>query len=122
MTTEPSRQPSHLGEPRTCVLCTTVLVETSRARYCTRACQQRAYRLRHHQPSQLDLAAVEADLRRRRQRTTHLVYECGTCETRYLGQRRCTECNLFCRALGLGGPCPDCDELILVAELLGEEG
>ena len=68
------------------------------------------------------MTAVEANLRRRRARTAHVVYECRPCETRYLGERRCPDCNLFCRALGLGGPCPGCDDLILVAELLGEQG
>jgi hypothetical protein len=37
---------------------------------------------------------------------------------RFLGERRCPDCNRFCRALGLGGACPDCDTLLLVTELL----
>jgi hypothetical protein len=46
------------------------------------------------------------------------VYECTSCGERYLGERRCPECHLFNRNLGLGGPCPDCDHPIVLAELL----
>ncbi|MBV9169069.1 MAG: hypothetical protein JOZ81_03150 [Chloroflexi bacterium] len=89
-----------------------------RARYCSDACKQRAYRLR-----QVDLPAIEADqiradLRRRRQVVVHTIYECPACEARYLGARRCSDCNRFCRALGPGGTCPHCDEPILISELL----
>jgi hypothetical protein len=52
------------------------------------------------------------------ERLAHTLYECPTCGERYLGERRCPECNRFCRALGLGGPCPHCDEPVLLAELL----
>jgi hypothetical protein len=38
-----------------------------------------------------------------------------------VGQRRCPVCGLFCRALGLGGACPHCDELVLLTELLEPE-
>ena len=40
---------------------------------------------------------------------------------RTLGERRCQECGLFGRALGLAGHCPGCDEPILLGELLGLE-
>ena len=51
----------------------------------------------------------------------HMVYGCPICEQRYLGERRCPDCNRFCRKLGLGGTCPHCDEPVLIAELLGKE-
>jgi hypothetical protein len=51
----------------------------------------------------------------------HTLYECGGCGERLLGERRCADCNLFCRALGLGGRCPECDQPLLLAELLGQE-
>ena len=38
------------------------------------------------------------------------VYECPSCETRYLGEQRCPDCGIFCRRVGPGGPCPHCDE------------
>ena len=46
-----------------------------------------------------------------------VVYECPDCEQRYLDERRCPDCNLFCRRLDVGGPCPHCDELVALQEL-----
>ena len=51
----------------------------------------------------------------------HAVYECPVCETRLLGDRRCPDCHVSCRRLGPGGPCPHCDEPIVVAEHLPPE-
>lgn len=45
-----------------------------------------------------------------------VVYECGECGER-LTERRCPDCNLFTRRLGPGGPCPACDELVLIQEI-----
>lgn len=50
--------------------------------------------------------------------TEHTVYECPECETRYLGEQRCAECNRFCRVAGLGGACPDCEQPVLLSDLL----
>jgi hypothetical protein len=36
-------------------------------------------------------------------------------------KRCCSECQLFGRSVGLGGTCPDCDSVILLADLLGLE-
>jgi hypothetical protein len=47
------------------------------------------------------------------------VYECSVCGERFLGERRCPDCNLFGRNLGLGGTCPECDQIVLLCELLG---
>jgi hypothetical protein len=107
------------SEPSTrcCPACAGPL-PSARARYCSVACKQRAYRLRRPTPATGDLAALAADLRRRGRLATHTVYECPACETRFLGERRCAECNRFCRSLGLGGACPGCDEPIVLAELL----
>jgi len=46
------------------------------------------------------------------------VYECPTCDARVLGTQRCPDCNVFCRRLGPGGPCPHCDEPVALADLL----
>lgn len=122
MIDEPSREPSRTGtSSRTCLICGTAL-SPSQQRYCTRACQQNAYRLRHHQPLQLDVALLRAELKRRRQLAQHTVYECPSCETRSVGEQRCGECNTFARALGLGGHCPDCDSVLLVSDLLEQLG
>ena len=90
-----------------------------RAKYCSRACQQRGYRLRH-QPRTADLATVRTALQRRKALIDHTIYECGQCGDRFVGIRRCESCNLFCAALGPGGACPDCDHPVLVDDLLGE--
>ena len=105
---------------RRCSVCQTGRV-SSRARYCSTACKQHAYRLRQAAPPAADLEALTADLRRRQALVAHTIYECPSCETRYLAERRCPDCHLFCRRLGLGGPCPHCDDLVLVAEILDRE-
>ena len=55
-------------------------------------------------------------------RRAHTVYECTSCGERFVGVRRCPECNLFMPALGRGGVCIHCDEPLLVAELLDDGG
>jgi len=45
------------------------------------------------------------------------VYECPDCEVRYLNERRCTDCNLFCRRIDDGGNCPHCDEPVTISDL-----
>jgi hypothetical protein len=46
-----------------------------------------------------------------------VVYQCPECEARYLNERRCPDCALFCRRLDLGGHCPHCDEPVTLADL-----
>jgi hypothetical protein len=107
------------GQARTCPVCGHPFVASGRARYCSRACQQRAYRLRRV-PAVSDLVAGWAtQLRQSGALLAQTVYVCPSCEQRYLGDRRCDECNLFCRNLGPGGSCAGCDEIVTVAELLG---
>jgi hypothetical protein len=45
------------------------------------------------------------------------VYECPSCQTRYLGNQYCPDCRLFCRRIGAGGLCPSCDEPVALADL-----
>ncbi len=92
---------------------------STRAKYCSRAHQQRSYRLRHQTPIP-DLTLVRKALQRRKALVAHTIYECGGCGDRFVGARRCEECGLFARALGFGGSCPECDATILLDELLGE--
>ncbi len=87
--------------------------------YCTRACQQRSYRLRHHRPT-LEVTSVRQALQRRTALVAHTIYECGGCGERFVGERRCDTCNWFCRAVGIGGSCPECDTIVLLGDLLGE--
>ena len=103
--------------PRRCPVCATPL-PSPRARYCSDACKQRAYRLRQADRSSPDLTALARDLKRLRALGAHTLYECPTCGARYLGVQRCPDCQHFCRALGLGGACPHCDQLLLATDLL----
>lgn len=92
-----------------------------RARYCSDACRQRAYRLRQVDLTVTDTAALVTELKRRAALLAHRLFECPACGELYLGEQRCPDCNRFCRLLGLGGACPSCDQPILLAELLGLE-
>ena len=105
---------------RSCPVCRTAIT-SARARYCSDACKQRAYRLRQPDRAPADLDALAADLRSRQALVAHIVYECPTCEARFLGEQRCPDCHVFCRRLGLGGSCPHCDDPVTLAELLNPE-
>jgi hypothetical protein len=102
---------------RTCLLCAGAL-SSPRARYCSEACKQRAYRLRQADQTRPGPTALTRDLQRLRTLKAHTIYECPTCGERYLGVQRCPDCQHFCRALGLGGTCPHCDELLLITDVL----
>lgn len=78
----------------------------------------RAHRLRHQPALVADIDALTSELRRRSQLVAACVYECPSCQERYLGERRCPDCNLFNRNLGLGGSCAGCDQPVLLAELV----
>jgi hypothetical protein len=85
-------------DPGGCLMCGGPRPST-RAWYCTRACQQRSYRLRHLTRT-ADLSSVRKALQRRKALVAHTIYECGGCGERLLGERRCGDCNLFGRAVG----------------------
>jgi hypothetical protein len=102
---------------RACPLCAGAL-PSPRARYCSEACKQRAYRLRQAERAHADPTALARELRRLRTLRAHTLYECPTCGERYLGVQRCPDCQHFCRSLGLGGACPHCDELLLSTDVL----
>ena len=104
---------------RACVVCGRQA--TGRSRYCDGACRQRAYRLRQQPDQQALLAAVTVDLKQQQILLEHIVYSCPSCEQRLLGERRCPECGLMCKKLGVGGHCPHCDELVVVIELVDGE-
>lgn len=113
-----SRDGSRAG--RACPVCAGPL-PSSRAQYCSAACRQRAFRLRQPARAPVSLEPLTRRVRQQRALSAHTVYACPVCETRLLGERRCPECNRFCRSLGLGGTCPDCDTVILLADLIGPE-
>lgn len=50
-----------------------------------------------------------------------VVYQCPECEERYLDERRCPDCHLFCRRIGVGAACPHCDEPVAIGDLNPQE-
>jgi hypothetical protein len=100
-----------------CLVCGASLTD-ARARFCSPAHRQLAYRLRRRELHQSDTAHLRQQLRREQRLTAHTVYECPQCQDRFVGERRCPECHPFCRSLGLGGSCPECDQPILLTDLL----
>ena len=95
----------YASQPRlgVCPICTDTFPIDGRGIYCTPKCRQRAYRLRHRQADQPALTDVTARLRREQRLVAQTVYECPSCQERFLGERRCDECNQWCRNVGLGG-------------------
>jgi ribosomal protein L32 len=93
-----------------------------RGLYCSAACRQHAFRLRHAALPAVDHGHLRTELRRRSMLQAHTNYECSSCGEQLLGERRCPDCHVFTRAVGLGGRCPDCDAPILLADLLDLEG
>lgn len=78
-------------------------------RWCSDACRQAAFRVRRAAPVPAQPARADT------------VYECPECEVRYLGLQRCDDCNCWCRRLGPGGPCPHCDEMVVLGDFLGPD-
>jgi ribosomal protein L32 len=94
---------------------------SNRSVYCKPACKQLAYRLRHQSLAAVDTGIIRKQLQRQRLLVAHTVYQCPSCGEQSLGERRCSECGLFGRSVGLGGNCPGCDSVILLADLLEQD-
>jgi rubrerythrin len=73
-------------------------------------------------PAELELTTLTDHLRRQGRLVAQTVYVCGECGERCVGERRCPECGLWMQRLGPGGRCSECDQPVLIAELLEEEG
>jgi hypothetical protein len=93
-----------------CPICERPFRPVGRQQVCSAACRQAVWRRRHPLP----MAPIPVRLPK-----GQTVYECPTCETRYLGTQRCADCGVFCKRLGVGGTCPHCEEPVAVADLLG---
>ena len=106
--------------PQPCAVCPNPR-RSGRGRFCSDKCRQKAFRLRHTALPNLEEGLLRTALRRRATLIAHTIYECTACDVRYLGERRCSECNHFCRALGLGSACQDCEQPILLSDLLDLE-
>ena len=50
-----------------------------------------------------------------------VLYQCPECEQRYLDERRCADCQLFCQRLEVGGTGPHCEEPVAITDLAHEE-
>jgi hypothetical protein len=108
--TRPSRDD---GVTIACPVCGRRFVPVGRQRVCSAACRQAAYRYRQQ------ASVPPLILPPRRSRREGTVYECPTCQMRYLGTQRCPEGGVFCQRVGPGGPCPHCEEPVAVADLVG---
>ncbi len=98
-----------------CPICDAAFVPAGKRRYCSPACNAAAYRRRKHTATPTVVVA------RARPRKPITVYECDNCGTRTIGEQRCQNCGTFMRRIGLGGPCPHCDEPVAITDLLDQE-
>jgi len=84
-------------------------VAVGRQRFCSTSCRQTAWRRRSTAPAVPVVAKAD------------IVYACDECGNRFLGEQRCADCNRWCRRVGPGGCCPNCDEQIAVTDLMDPE-
>lgn len=91
-----------------CGQCGTRFTAIGRQKWCSDACRQSAWRQRTTAPRPTQPAKTDT------------IYECPNCDTRYLGNQRCHDCNTWCQRLGPGGPCPHCDDLVAVSDLIAD--
>jgi hypothetical protein len=96
-----------------CPVCRTAFTPIRRQKYCTQACRQTAWRIRHPNSSSPPAAVLPPATRRR----DHTVYQCPSCGTRRLGQQWCPDCTHPALRVDLGGLCPHCDEPVTISDL-----
>ena len=76
---------------RCCAICGTEFEPVGRQRFDKPACRQAAWRRRHPTP----LPPIPARAPRH-----STVYQCPSCESRYLGEQYCGDCGTFCLICG----------------------
>jgi len=104
-----------LGDDRgtiLCPVCAASFTPTGRQLFCSSACRHTAWR-RAHQAPQMPIVVPRGTPRR-----PLTVYECDACGERVVGEQYCERCQTFMRRVGLGGPCPHCDEPVAVIDLI----
>jgi hypothetical protein len=99
----------------TCPLCQAYFTPLGRQIYCSTPCRKTAYRRRHQHP------AVAITIPAARPRREYTIYECPDCGERIYGEQRCDQCGSFARRVGIGGPCPHCDQPVALSDLLDQE-
>lgn len=90
-----------------CGWCANRFTPAGRQHWCSDRCRQAAWRNRQRTPRPSGVVIIKGDI----------IYECPQCETRYLNERRCADCNSWCRNIGPGGPCPHCDEPVTITDI-----
>jgi hypothetical protein len=109
----PSRNDTRNDMGHLCPACGRPFFRTGRRQWCSDACRQAAWRRRQPNPPHSAAPALPP----RRSVKANTVYECPTCQTRYLGEQYCPDCSSFCHRIGAGGPCPHCDEPVAISDL-----
>jgi hypothetical protein len=109
-TSEPDTTSRNDGITIACLVCQRAVPRVGRRRFCSDACRQAAWRARQPVPPVLPVP--------HRSPRPATIYECPTCETRFLGEQYCPDCHTFCRRVGPGGACPHCSEPVAVNDLL----
>lgn len=111
----PDTPPGDDTATMTCPVCQRPFTPSGRRRYCRDACRRLAWKRRRHTPP---TPVVVPPGRPRRPLT---VYQCPSCDLRAVGEQRCDDCHTFMQRVGLGGPCPHCEEAVAVADLLDRQ-
>jgi len=115
-TTTPTQHPPRDDNETTtptqpCPVCATPFARVRRQAYCSPRCRHTAWRRRHANAAPV----IPPPTGGRRAGT---VYACTDCDTRYLGEQWCHDCNRPCTRIDRGGLCPHCDEPVTVDELI----
>lgn len=97
-----------------CPACGRGFEPIGRRRWCSDACRAASYRRRKNATEPIVVLPVPQP---RRPRT---VYACETCGARSLGSQFCEECRTFMNRVGIGAPCPFCEEPVAAIELVPE--
>ena len=97
-----------------CPACGVAFVSVGRQLWCSNACRSAGYRRRRKVATPPVVLSVPAPHR------SSTVYQCDSCDIRYLGEQRCESCGSFMRRLGYGGLCPCCNEAVAAIELVPE--
>jgi len=94
-----------------CPTCAAAFIRIRRQRYCTPACRQAAWRARSTPTT------VTTMITPRRTRRAITIYQCTECDSRYLGQQWCPDCQRPCTRIDAGGLCPNCDQPVAISDL-----